>query len=148
MSERKLSLSRLWVLMVTAFVDMIGFALLLPLVPLYATRFGADPFVVGLLIAAFALGQMIVAPLWGRLSDRVGRRPVILGSQAISAAAFVTFAFADSVGLLLACRLLQGAGGANVSVLAAYVSDSVGPRERARALGWLRRPGERDPYSG
>ena len=137
MSERKLSLSRLWVLMVTAFVDMIGFALLLPLVPLYATKFGADPFVVGLLIAAFALGQMIVAPLWGRLSDRVGRRPVILGSQVISIVAFVTFAFADSVWLLLACRLLQGAGGANVSVLAAYVSDSVGPRERARALGWI-----------
>lgn len=137
MSGRKLSLKRLWVLMVTAFVDMIGFALLLPLIPLYATRFGADAFTVGILMASFAFAQMISAPLWGRLSDRLGRRPVILGSQALSAVAFVTFAFADSVWLLLACRMLQGAGGGNMSVLSAYISDSVGPEERAKGLGWL-----------
>ncbi len=91
MTERRLSLKSLWVLMVTAFVDMIGFALLLPLIPLYATRFGADAFTVGILIAAFAFAQMVAAPLWGRLSDRTGRRPVILGAQALSASAFVIF---------------------------------------------------------
>ncbi len=133
----RLSLGRLWVLMVTAFVDMIGFALLLPLIPLYATRFGADAFTVGILIAAFALAQMIAGPLWGRLSDHVGRRPVILGAQALSAIAFVTFAYADSVWMLLVCRLVQGAGGGTTSVLSAYVSDSVGPAERAKGLGWL-----------
>ncbi len=133
----KLSLKRLWVLMVTAFVDMIGFALLLPLVPLYATRFGADAFTVGILMAAFAFAQMVSAPLWGRLSDRIGRRPVILGSQALSAVAFVTFAYADTVWLLLACRLVQGAGSGTMSVLSAYVSDSVGPEERAKGLGWI-----------
>ncbi len=137
MTERKLSLKRLWVLMVTAFVDMIGFALLLPLVPLYATRFGADAFTVGILMAAFAFAQMVSAPLWGRLSDRIGRRPVILGSQALSAVAFVTFAYADTVWLLLVCRLVQGAGGGNMSVLSAYVTDSVGPEERAKGLGWI-----------
>ena len=133
----KLSLKRLWVLMVTAFVDMVGFALLLPLVPLYATRFGADAFVVGILMASFAFAQMVSAPLWGRLSDRVGRRPVILGAQTLSAVAFITFAYADTVWLLLVCRLLQGAGGGTMSVLSAYVSDSVGPDERAKGLGWL-----------
>ncbi len=133
----RLSLKRLWVLMVTAFVDMIGFALLLPLIPLYATRFGADAFTVGILIAAFAFAQMVAAPLWGRLSDRTGRRPVILGAQALSAGAFLIFAYADNVWLLLACRLVQGAGGGTTSVLSAYVSDSVGPEERAKGLGWL-----------
>ena len=135
--ERRLSLKRLWVLMVTAFVDMIGFALLLPLVPLYAIRFGADPLTVGILLAAFSFAQMVSAPLWGRLSDRVGRRPVILGAQVLAAIAFVTFAFAESVATLLVCRLLQGAGGGTTSVLSAYVSDSVGPAERAKGLGWL-----------
>ncbi len=123
--------------MVTAFVDMVGFALLLPLVPLYATRFGADAFTVGILMSSFALAQMISAPLWGRLSDRLGRRPVILTSQAMSAVAFVIFAFADAVWLLLVCRLVQGVGGGTMSVVSAYVSDSVGPEERARGLGWL-----------
>ncbi len=135
--SRRLSLQRLWVLMVTAFVDMIGFALLLPLLPLYATRFGADAFTVGLLMASFAFAQLVSAPLWGRLSDRLGRRPVILGAQGLSASAFLIFAFADSVWLLLVCRLLQGIGGGTMSVLSAYVSDSVGPDERARGLGWL-----------
>ena len=137
MTERKLSLKRLWVLMVTAFVDMVGFALLLPLLPLYAQRFGASATVIGGLMASFALAQMVSAPFWGRLSDRIGRRPVILASQGLSAAAFLIFAFADTVALLLVCRLLQGVGGGNMSVLSAYVSDSVGPEERAKGLGWI-----------
>ncbi len=137
MTERKLSLKRLWVLMVTAFVDMIGFALLLPLLPLYAQRFGASATVVGGLMASFALAQMVSSPLWGRLSDSIGRRPVILASQALSAAAFLTFAYAETVTLLFICRLLQGAGGGNMSVVSAYVTDSVGPEERAKGLGWI-----------
>ena len=137
MSDSKLSLKRLWVLMVTAFVDMTGYALLLPLLPLYAKRFGADAFTVGLLMASFALAQLISAPLWGRLSDRTGRRPVILMTQSISAIAFIIFALADSIWLLLLCRLMQGAGGGNLSVVSAYISDSVGPEERAKGLGWI-----------
>ena len=135
--EPRLSLDRLWVLMVTAFVDMIGFALVLPLLPYYATRFGATPFTVGLLVGIFAFAQMVTAPLWGRLSDSSGRRPVILGGQLLAACAFIVFAFADSVVLLFLCRLLQGAGGGTSSVTAAYVSDSAAPQERAKALGWL-----------
>ncbi len=133
----KLALSRLWVLMVTAFVDMIGYALILPLLPFYATRFGAGPAVVGILIGAYALAQLLTAPFWGRWSDRFGRRPVILGGQLLSAVAFLVFAVADSVPWLLLCRLLQGAGGGTMSATVAYVSDSAPPAERAKALGWL-----------
>lgn len=136
-SVPQLSLGRLWVLMITAFVDMIGYALILPLLPFYALRFEADAFVIGLLISVFALAQMISAPLWGRLSDRYGRRPVIIGSQLLAGLAYLTFAFADSIWLLLACRVLQGIGGGTIAVVIAYVSDSVRPEERAKALGWI-----------
>lgn len=146
--DRKLSLENLWVLMVTAFVDMIGFALILPLLPFYTQRLTeeargnpVDEAVVGVMVGAlvgiYALAQMIAAPVWGRLSDRYGRRPMILTSQAISGLAYLTFAYAESVWVLLACRLLQGVGGGTASVVNAYVSDAVGPDERAKALGWI-----------
>nr|XP_061799070.1 tetracycline resistance protein, class A-like [Nerophis lumbriciformis] len=137
MTEGKLELKRLWVLMITAFVDMIGFALIMPLLPFFATRFGASPSIIGVLIAIFALAQLISAPLWGRLSDRFGRRPVLLGGQALAAASFLMFAAADSVWLLLASRFLQGIGGGTISAAQAYVGDAVGPDERAKALGWI-----------
>jgi len=136
-APEKLSLGRLWVLMVTAFVDLVGFALILPLLPFYATRFGADAFTVGILMAVFALAQILTGPMWGRLSDRWGRRPIILGAQLLSAVAFVTFAYADTVWLLLLSRFLQGAGGGTPSVVSAYVSDAVVAEERAKALGWI-----------
>lgn len=136
-SSDSLALSKLWVLMVTAFVDMIGFALIVPLLPYYATRFGADAFTVGILMGAFAFGQMVTAPHWGRLSDRLGRKPVLLGAQALSALAFLVFAFANSVWLLLLCRLLQGVGAGSLGTVSAYVSDAVRPEQRAEALGWI-----------
>lgn len=132
-----IELRKLWVLMVSAFVDMIGFALIVPLLPFYATRFGADAFLVGVLMGIFAFGQMMTAPLWGRLSDRIGRKPVLLASQAVSALAFTIFALADSVWLLLICRLLQGVGAGTLGAVSAFVSDAVRPQERAQALGWI-----------
>ena len=133
----RLSLAKLWVLMVTAFVDMIGFALIVPLLPFYATDFGADAFTVGILMGIVAFGQMTTAPWWGRLSDRIGRKPVMIYSQMVSGLAFLTFAFANSVWLLLLCRFLQGVGGGSLGAVSAYVSDAVGPEERAKALGWI-----------
>ncbi len=143
-------LQRLWVLMTTAFVDMLGYALIFPLMPLYAKDFGANAFTIGLLLAAFALAQLLTAPLWGRLSDRVGRRPVIIGGQALSALAFLVFAFASTltpaagagqwslpVWLLLASRFAQGAGGGTISANHAYIGDAVKPEQRAKALGWV-----------
>lgn len=137
MSQEKLELKKLWVLMVTAVIDMIGFALIVPILPFYATEFGADAFTVGLLMASFALGTMVTAPLWGRVSDRFGRKPVLMVAQAMSAVAFVVFAFADSVWLLFLCRFLQGVGGGSIGAVSAWVSDSVRPEERAQALGWI-----------
>ncbi len=131
------SLRRLWVLMATVFVDMIGFFIVLPLLPFYAEKLGADPFRVGALVSSFALAQVASAPLWGKLSDRLGRRPMILTGLLISATAFVLFELAEAVWLLFLSRLVQGAGGGTTSVVQAYVSDTVAPEERAKALGWL-----------
>ncbi len=130
-------MKRISVLMATAFVDMMGFAIVMPLLPFYALRFHASYWMIGWLIAAFAVMQMIVAPLWGRFSDRYGRRPAILLGLCVSAVAFAVFAFADSLLLLLLTRLVQGIGGGTTSVVQAYVADATEPRDRAKALGWL-----------
>ena len=129
--------SRLWVLMLTVFVDMIGFLIVLPLLPFYAEKLGGAPTMVGVLIAAFAFGQVAAAPLWGRLSDRYGRRPMILGGLLIAAAAYVIFESATAVWLLFVSRLVQGGGAGTVGVVQAYLSDSVAREDRAKALGWL-----------
>lgn len=130
-------MKRISVLMATAFVDMIGFAILFPLLPFYALRFNAEPWVIGWLIAAFSVVQLVVAPMWGRFSDRYGRRPAILLGLCTSAVAFVIFGFANSLALLLVTRLVQGIGGGTTGVLQAYVADAFAPRERSKALGWL-----------
>ncbi len=131
------SLKQISVLMATVFVDMIGFTIVLPLLPFYATRLGADASMVGILMAAHPFAQLAVSPLWGRLSDRLGRRPLILAGLLGAAVAYVLFGMATSLWLLLAFRLVQGAGGGITAVVQAYVADAVGPEERTRALGWL-----------
>lgn len=123
--------------MVTAFVDMVGLLMVVPLLPFYALKFGGGGFVVGLLVSAYSVAQLLSAPLWGRVSDRYGRRPALLIGLGASAVAYVIFGFADSLTLLLVSRLVQGAGGGTVGVIQAYVADATEPRNRARALGWL-----------
>jgi MFS family permease len=143
------SLKRLAVLMATVFVDMVGFSMVLTQLPFYAERFGASPTLIGLLISAFALAQLTTAPLWGRFSDRYGRRPAILSGLCASAVAFLLFGLASlepviaffgtagSLWVLLASRLAQGAGGGTVGVVQAYVSDSSSREERSKVLGWV-----------
>lgn len=123
--------------MITSFVDMVGFLVVLPLLPFYAQRFGASPSIIGYLVGVFAIAQLLTAPLWGRLSDRLGRRPVILGGIVASAAAFLLFALADSVAVLLLSRLVQGAAGGTIGVIQAYVTDRATHDEGAKALGWV-----------
>src|SRR2546428_3284406 len=130
-------MARLLVLFVVAFVDMVGLAMIFPLLPYYATAFGANATVVGLLISAFALAQLVVAPVWGRFSDRFGRRPAILAGLLITGAAYVVFAFAGSVALLLVSRVVQGLGGGTIGVVQAYVADASPPDQRTKSLGWL-----------
>jgi len=136
-SGNRAGLRRLAVLIFVCFVDAIGFMIILPLLPFYALRLDASPEIVGQLIAAFSIAQLLAAPVWGRVSDRYGRRPALLIGLAASAVAFVVFGFADSVWLLFASRVVQGAGGGTTGVAQAYVADTVAPKDRARALGWL-----------
>ncbi len=128
---------RLAVLIAVNFVDMIGFMIVLPLLPFYALKLHATPETIGQLIAAFSVAQLLAAPLWGRMSDRYGRRPALLIGLSASAAAYVVFGLATSVWLLFLSRLVQGAGGGTTGVAQAYVADTVEPGNRARALGWL-----------
>lgn len=122
--------------MAAIFVDMLGYLMVLPLLPYYAERMGASPFAVGVLVAAFAFAQVATAPLWGRISDRYGRRPVILSGLALSSMAYLLFGLAQTVMVLMVSRLVQGAGGGINGVIQAYVTDAV-PDDRAKALGWV-----------
>lgn len=130
-------MGKLVVLMVAAFIDMVGTLMIIPLLPFYAKSFGANGLMVGVLVSAFSVAQLLSAPMWGRFSDRYGRRPALLVGLAASAIAYVIFAYADSLWLLFLSRLVQGSGGGTVSVIQAYVADAVKPEERAKGLGWL-----------
>ncbi|HEY4648183.1 MAG TPA: MFS transporter, partial [Gemmatimonadales bacterium] len=100
---------RLSVLIAVNFVDMIGFMIVLPLLPFYALKLQATPETIGRLIASFSIAQLLAAPLWGRMSDRYGRRPALLIGLSASAIAYVVFGFASTVWLLFLSRLVQGA---------------------------------------
>jgi len=128
---------RLFVLMLVAFVDMMGLMMIWPLLPLYADNLGATPTIVGLLAASFPVAQLVSSPVWGYVSDRYGRRPALLVGLGASALAYIVFGFAHSVWLLFVSRFVQGLGGGTTGVVQAYVADSMLPRERAKALGWL-----------
>lgn len=130
-------MKRLSVLMAAAFVDMLGFAMIFPLLPFYALRLEAQEWVIGWMIAIFSIAQLGAAPLWGRLSDRLGRRAAILFGLSMSAVAFLVFGFAVTIWMLFLSRLIQGIGGGTTGVLQAYVADVTEPKDRARALGWL-----------
>jgi MFS family permease len=148
-THEKVSFGRLWALMLTVFVDMVGFLMILPLLPFYATRLGASALLIGLTVSAYAVAQLATAPTWGRLSDGHGRRPMMMLGVTIAATAHVLFAFAcsdwamhriDATGLivlLFLSRFVQGAGGASTAVVQAYVGDTIVPEERAKALGWI-----------
>ncbi|HEX5577629.1 MAG TPA: MFS transporter [Gemmatimonadaceae bacterium] len=128
---------KLLVLIITAFVDMVGLLMVLPLMPFYARDLGAGSLMVTVMVVSFTAAQLLSAPLWGRFSDRYGRRPALLVGLGAAAVAYVVFAFADSLWLLLLSRIVQGLGGGTVGVIQAYVADSTEPQNRAKALGWL-----------
>jgi MFS family permease len=128
---------KLLVLIITAFLDMVGVLIVVPLLPFYATRLGASPLVYTMLVASFSVAALLSAPVWGRFSDRYGRRPALLIALGASAIAYIVFAYAGSLLLLFLSRIVQGAGGGTVGVIQAYVSDATAPKDRAKALGWL-----------
>jgi MFS transporter, DHA1 family, tetracycline resistance protein len=119
----------------TIFLDLVGFGIMLPLLALYAKEFGASGFEVGLLSATYSVFQLVCAPLWGRLSDRVGRRPVLLGTIAANCVAMAVFGLARTLPLLFLARALAGIGGANLSTARAYIADVTSDGDRARGMG-------------
>jgi MFS family permease len=140
--------AKLFTLMATAFIDMLGLLMIIPLLPFYVKSLGGSGvdllghhfgigLIIGFIVASFTLAQLLSAPMWGRFSDRVGRRPTLLIALGASAIAYLIFGFAHSLLLLFLSRLVQGAGGGTVGVIQAYVADSTDPKDRARALGWL-----------
>ncbi|MDP9205502.1 MAG: MFS transporter [Gemmatimonadota bacterium] len=133
----KVASGKLFVLIITNFVDMVGLLMIIPLMPFYAREMGGGGLVVAILMSAFTAAQLLSAPLWGRFSDRYGRRPALLVGLTAACIAYIVFAFANSIWLLLLSRIVQGAGGGTVGVIQAYVADSVEPDNRAKALGWL-----------
>jgi MFS family permease len=130
-------LKQLSVLMATVFLDMMGGLMVLPILPFYAQQMGIRPSLVTVIISTFFFAQLVTAPLWGRFSDRHGRRPMLLMGLFLSALAFAFFGLASTLWQLLIFRLIQGAGGGTTGVVQAYVSDSVPPEDRAKALGWI-----------
>jgi MFS family permease len=140
--------AKLFTLMATAFVDMVGLLMIIPLLPFYVKELGGPGIdllglhfgigtISGFIVASFTIAQLLSAPMWGRFSDRVGRRPVLLIALGAAGIAYLIFGFAHSLFVLFVSRLVQGAGGGTVGVIQAYVADSTDPKDRARALGWL-----------
>ncbi|MDF1502817.1 MFS transporter [Roseisolibacter sp. H3M3-2] len=145
-------LGKLVALMFTAFLDMVGLLMVIPLIPFYAARLGGTGYelallgrsyhlglgqITALLVSAYTVAQLLSAPLWGRFSDRYGRRPALVVALSASAVAYVIFGYAGSLLVLFLSRVVQGAGGGTVGVIQAYVADVARPEDRAKSLGWL-----------
>ncbi len=121
----------------TVAIDLIGFGMVLPILPLYAKRFGASSLDAALLVAAFSAASFVCSPLWGRLSDRVGRKPVLLVSLAGTAVGSLLTGLAGGLTVLVVARIVDGASGASVSVAQAAAADLARPGERSRLFGYL-----------
>jgi MFS transporter, DHA1 family, tetracycline resistance protein len=127
----------LLIIFLTIFVNLVGFGIIIPLLPFYAETFGASPLVIGLLFAVFSLCQLAAAPALGDISDRYGRRPVLIFSLLGTVVSFVMLALAHSVAMLFAARIVDGLSGGNISTARAYVADVTEPKDRARAYGLI-----------
>ncbi len=128
---------RLFSIILVVFIDLLGFSLILPLLPYYAETFQASQTVTGILIASYALMQLIGAPILGRLSDRFGRRPVLLVSVFGTFLGFLLLGFANALWMLFASRILDGLTGGNLSVAQAYISDVTDEKSRSKGLGMV-----------
>lgn len=127
----------LLVIFLTVFVNLVGFGIIIPLLPFYAETFGASPVTIGLLFAAFSLAQLVAAPALGALSDRYGRRPVLIFSLIGTVVSFAMLAVAQSLTMLFAARIIDGLSGGNITIARAYIADVTEPEERAKAFGFL-----------
>jgi MFS transporter, DHA1 family, tetracycline resistance protein len=125
------------IIFLTIFVNLVGFGIIIPLLPFYAETFGASPFVIGLLFAVFSICQLAAAPALGDWSDKYGRRPVLIFSLLGTVVSFVMLALAHSITMLFLARIVDGLSGGNISTARAYVADITAPKDRARAYGLI-----------
>ena len=125
------------ILFVTVFIHLLGFGIIIPLLPYYAETYGAHAFHIGLLTTSFSLCQFLFAPVWGRLSDRIGRRPVLIGSLVVTAVSYLIYAAAHSLEMLFVSRMLAGVAGAVLSTAQAYVADTTTPENRTKGMGLI-----------
>ena len=129
--------SPLAVLFFTTFLDLVGFGIIIPILPNFAKDLGASALEVGLLAAVYALMNFLFSPFWGTLSDRIGRRPVIMYSVALTAVAHLIFSQSYTLAVLLISRILAGVGSANISAAQAYITDISEPKNRTKSLGLI-----------
>jgi len=129
--------SPLVIVFVTVFIDLLGFGIIIPLLPFYAETFGAHAFTVAMLSTSFSLMQFIFAPIWGRLSDRIGRRPIIVFGLLGSCLSYLAFGLATSLTSLFAARIFAGIAGANIPTAQAVVADVTTPENRAKGMGMI-----------
>jgi multidrug resistance protein len=129
--------AKIGIVFLIVFIDLVGFGIVIPILPLYVEEYGPSPVVFGLLMASFSIMQFLFAPILGRLSDRVGRRPVLLVSLVGSAIGYVLFGIAGSLGMLFASRIIDGISGGNISTAQAVIADITGPEERAKGMGLI-----------
>ncbi|MFZ1729204.1 MAG: MFS transporter [Bacteroidota bacterium] len=126
------------IIFLITFIDLLGFGIVIPIIPSYAEAgFGASDVTVGFLVASFSFSQLLFTPLWGRISDRVGRRPILIFGLCLTVISYIMFGLAHSLVMLFISRLLGGIGGANISAAQAYISDVTRPEERARGMGLI-----------
>ena len=129
--------SPLFILFLTVLIDLIGFGIIIPILPLYAEQFKASPIAIGWLTGIYSGMQIIFTPILGKLSDRYGRRPVLIVSILGTAAGFFLMGIAGALPLLFVARILAGVTGGNISIPQAYIADVTAPEKRSRAMGLI-----------
>lgn len=129
--------SPLFVIFLVVFIDLVGFGIVIPILPYYAKTFGASATTLGWLMTSYSAMQFVFAPVWGRLSDRIGRRPVLLGSMAGIALSMVVLGLAPSLLWLFIARSFAGICGANISTATAYIADVTSEKDRAKGMGLI-----------
>lgn len=134
--KRKMNMA-LGLMFLTVFIDLIGFGIIIPLLPLYAEQFGANGLTVGLLLMSYSLMQFFFAPMWGSLSDRIGRKPVLLISLTASAVGYLLWGSATSLLMLFVSRIVAGFGNANLAVAQAYIADVTPEEYRSQGMGMI-----------
>jgi DHA1 family tetracycline resistance protein-like MFS transporter len=129
--------SPLVIIFITVFIDLLGFGIIIPLLPFYAESFGASAFTIGLLGTCFSLMQFLFSPIWGRWSDRIGRKPIILVGLMGSCLSYLMLALSGSLAMLFIARIIGGIAGANIPTAQAYIADVTTPENRARGMGMV-----------